>query len=145
MRADALFILSYSTAGADVVSLCREGLLDSDARVRGAALQVLADIANHHPELPIALERVLPRLDDPSATVRGKAMGLLVPLAEREAYGAVMLSAAPRLVALLKLTQPESSVLAYTLVGMLSKKHYDRLDLPSWESWAKKAAKGRLF
>ncbi len=142
-RADALFVLSYSPSGLEVASLCHDALLDPDARVRGAALQVLADLANHHPELAIALDHILPRLDDPSAGVRGKAMGLLVPLAEREAYRQVMLKAAPRMAALLRMSQPESRDLAFTLLGLLSKKSYDRQDYLSWDSWAAKAAKGK--
>ena len=141
-RSAALFVLSYSTSGAEVVGLCREALTDPDARVRGAALQILAD-ASVHPELPIALDRVLPRLDDPSAAVRGKTMGLLVPLAGREAYRRVMLPAAPRLAALLRLSQPESRDLAFTLLGILSKKNYDRQDFSAWDAWAAKAAAGK--
>jgi hypothetical protein len=142
-RAAALFVLSYSEAGLDVVGFCHEALSDSDPDVRGAALQILADVANHHSEFPIALNRVLPRLDDPSSAVRGKAMGLLVPLAERDAYRADMLPSAPRLAALLKLSQPESRGLAFTLLGILSKKNFDREDYASWDAWAAKAAAGK--
>jgi hypothetical protein len=143
IRSAALFVLSYSTSSKDVLDLCHEALSDSDSRVRGAALQILADIANHHPELPIALDRVLPRLDDPSAAVRGKTMGLLVPLAERPAYQGAMETTALRLVALLKLSQPESRDLAFTLVQMLSKKVYPRDDFASWDAWAAKPASAR--
>jgi len=142
-RAAALFVLSYSTAGADVTALCHESLSDPDPSVRGAALQILADVANHHPELAIALDRVLPRLDDPSFSVRGKAMGLLVPLADRQAYRPGMMAAAPRLTELLRLNQPESRDLAFTLLGILSKKSFDRQDYASWDAWAAKAAAGR--
>ncbi len=142
-RADALFVLSYSTSGREVVSLCRAGLSDPDARVRGAALQILADVAIHHRELPIALEAVLPRLDDPSSSVRGKAMGLLVPLSDRDAYRQVMLSSAPRLAELMKLSYPESRDLAYTLLRILSKQDWDRTASSAWEAWAARAAAGK--
>lgn len=142
-RAAALFVLSYSTSGAEVLSLCQEALTDPDSSVRGAALQILADVANRHPELTIALNRVLPRLDDPSFSVRGKAMGLLVPLADREAYRSYLLASAPRLVDLLRLAQPESRDLAFTLLGIISKKSFDRGDYDSWRAWAEKAAAGK--
>ena len=142
-RAAALFVLSYSTSGADVVELCREALADPDSSARGAALQILADVANRRPELTIALDRVLPRLDDPAFSVRGKAMGLLVPLAARDAYRSAMIPAAPRLVALLRLAQPESRDLAFTLLGILSKRSYDRRDDASWDAWAAQAAAGK--
>lgn len=136
LRADALFVLSYRAGQQEVIGLCQEALADSDARVRGAALQILADIANRNPGAPIGLEKILPRLDDPSGAVRGKTMGLLVPLAEREADRAVMLSAAPRLAALLRLSQPESRDLAFTLLGILSRKNFDRQDYAAWDAWA---------
>jgi hypothetical protein len=142
-RSAALFVLSYSTSGADVVGLCREALADADSSVRGAALQILADVANRHPDLAIALNLVLPRLDDPAFSVRGKAMGLLVPLAEREAYRQDMMRAAPRIAALLRIAQPESRDLAFTLLGILSRKNYDREDYASWDAWAAKAADGK--
>jgi hypothetical protein len=142
-RADALFVLSYGTDGRALVALCRGALKDPDARVRGAALQILADVANNHARIPIALEDVLPRLDDPDVSVRVKTMGLLVPLAGRPGYRAVMMTAAPRLAALAGVEQPETSDLAYTLLGMLSGKDYPRDDLAAWRKWAKLAARSR--
>jgi hypothetical protein len=142
-RSAALFVLSYSTSGADVVELCHEALSDPDSSVRGAALQILADVANRHADRIIAMDKVLPCLDDPAFNVRGKAMGLLVPLAERDGYREVVMRASPRLVALLRLTQPESHDLAFTLLGILSKKSYDRQDYASWDAWAAKAAAGK--
>lgn len=143
-RAAALFVLSYSTSGEEVTALCGEALSDPDAAVRGAALQILADVANRHPTLPISLDRVLPRLDDPVFSVRGKAMGLLVPLADRDEYRPGMLPAAPRLAQLLRLNQPESRDLAFTLLGILSRKTFDRQDYAAWDAWAAKAAAGKL-
>ena len=70
-------------------------------------------------------------------------MGLLVPLAEREGYREVVMREAPRIVALLRLVQPESHDLAFTLLGILSKKSYDRQDYASWDAWAAKAAAGK--
>jgi hypothetical protein len=67
-------------------------------------------------------------------------MGLLVPLAERDAYRQVMMSGAPRMAALLKLSLPESRDLAFTLLGILSKKNFDRQDYDSWDAWAAAAA-----
>lgn len=142
-RASALYALSYAKAGEQVVEDCLRGLKDGDGRVRGAALQILADVANHKKDLKIDLDRVLPALDDPLGEVRAKVMGLLVALSDDEDQRSKLLSAAPRLVALLKLKQPESSDLAYTVLGLVSKKDLDRRDLPAWEKWASAAASGK--
>lgn len=142
-RAAALYALSYAKAGEQVVEDSLRALKDSDGRVRAAALQILADVANHHDDLRIDLDRVLPALDDPLGEVRAKVMGLLVAMSDDKAQRPKLLSAAPRLVALLKLRQPESSDLAYTVLGLVSKKDIDRRDLPSWEKWAAAAAAGK--
>ena len=142
-RAAALFVLSYLRAGEKVTRLCREALSDPDARVRGAALQILADIVNNHPDVEIDLDPVLRRLDDPAAGVRGKAMGLLVPLAEKKGYRKKMLTAAPRLAVLTRMEQPESRDLSFTLLGLLSRKNWDRLNFAAWDAWAAKAAAGK--
>jgi HEAT repeat protein len=142
-RASALYALSYAKAGEQVVEDCLRALKDPDGRVRGAALQILADIANHRKELKIDLDRVTPALDDPQGDVRGKVMGLLVGLSDDRGQRPKLLAAAPRLVALLKLKQPESSDLAYTVLGLVSKKDLDRRDLPAWEKWAAAAASGK--
>jgi hypothetical protein len=70
-------------------------------------------------------------------------MGLMVPLSDRPVYREVMLKAAPRLAALLKLSQPESRDLAYTLLEILSKKNFGNQDYAAWDAWAEKAAGGR--
>lgn len=142
-RSDALFVLSYLPNGRDVAGLCHEALQDSDPKVRGAALQILADLAARHSEIPLALDRILPRLDDPISAVRGKTMGLLVPLFERDAYRQVAMGSAPRLAALLRVQHPESRDLAFTLLGILSKKSFDKQDFASWDAWAAKAAVGK--
>jgi hypothetical protein len=142
-RTAALYALSYAKAGEQVVEDSLRALKDPDGRVRGAALQVLADIANHRKELKIDLDRVLPALDDPLGEVRAKVMGLLVALSDDKEQRPKLLSAAPRLVALLKLKQPESADLAFTVLGLVSKKDLDRRDLPAWEKWAAAAAAGK--
>lgn len=142
-RAAALFVLSYGAKGEKVVDYCLSALKDSSPAVRGAALQILADIVNHHPDYHVPIEKVLPLLDDPSGAVRGKAMGLLVPMVGDEGRRKATLAYAPRLVDLLKLSQPDNHDLAFTLLGLVSKKPFPQKDFVSWESWAAKAAAGK--
>lgn len=142
-RASALYALSYSKSGEALVEDCLRALKDPDGAVRVAALQILADIANSRKELKIDLARVLPALDDPLGTVRVKVLGLLVALSGDKSQRARLLAAAPRLAELLKLRQPDSSELAFTVLGLVSRKDYDRRDLQSWDRWAAGAAMGR--
>lgn len=139
-RAAALFVLSYGVRGEKVLESCFASLKDPSAVVRGAGLQILADIINHHKDLPVDAGRVLPLLDDPDSSVRRKTLGLLVPLATVPEQREKMLATAPRLVALLKLTEPGSHDLAFTVLSQLAQKSFGRRDYASWEKWAAESA-----
>lgn len=141
-RAAAVLVLSYGSRPEKVIEAAQLALKDSSHLVRGAGLQILADIANHRKDLRIDLDKILPLLDDPVSAVRGKAMGLLVPMTDDKAAFKRMMFSAPRLVALLKLRQPDNHDLAFTLLGMLSRQSYDGRDYAKWEAWASRAAAG---
>lgn len=141
-RSAAVFVLSYCSRGEKVIETCLSALKDPSAVVRGAGLQVLADVINHRRDLPIDPERITALLDDPSGSVRRKALGLLVPMTGDDKQRKKILPAAPRLVALLKLTEPGAHDLAYTVIGRLSKKSFDHRDYASWEKWAKESNEG---
>jgi|CXWL01.1.fsa_nt_gi hypothetical protein len=143
-RAAALFVLSYGTRGEKVVEACHGALRDPSSAVRGAALQILADVVNHRKDLRVDVEKILPLLDDPVDVVRGKTMGLLVPMVDNEPQRRKMMAAAPRLVDLLKLKQPDNHDLAFTVLGLISRKSINRRDYKGWQEWADKAAAGKI-
>ncbi|MBI3289390.1 MAG: hypothetical protein HYZ74_07725 [Elusimicrobia bacterium] len=142
-RASALFVLSYGTNGEKVVAACMAALKDPAPGVRGAALQILADVVNHRKDLRVDVERIAPLLDDPVGVVRGKTMGLLVPMTDDESQRKKLMASAPRLVALLRLHQPDNHDLAFTVLGMLSRSSFDAHDYAKWEAWAQRAAAGK--
>ena len=141
-RAAALFVLSYGPRGEKVIESCLAGLKDPSSTVRGAALQILADIINHRKDLRVDADAVVPLLDDPSASARGKTLGLLVPLVDDKAQRKKLLAAVPRLIEILKLAEPESHDLSYTVLGQLSQKSFDRRDYASWQKWGVEATEG---
>lgn len=141
-RAAALFVLSYGTNGEKVVGFCLAALKDPSSSVRGAGLNILADIINHRKDLRVDADLIIPLIDDPSVSVRGKTLGLLVPLVDAATQRKKILTAAPRLLDILKLAEPGSHDLAYTVLGQLSKKAYDRRDFPSWEKWVSENTEG---
>ena len=141
-RAAALFVLSYGTRGEKVIESCLSALKDPSPVVRGAGLQILADIINHRKDLRVDADAIVPLLDDPSGSARSKTLGLLVPMVDDEKSRGKILSASPRLVDILKLSEPGSHDLAYTVLGQLSKKTYDRRDYASWEKWVLENAEG---
>lgn len=141
-RAAALFVLSYGPRGEKVLESCRNALKDSSPVVRGAALQILADVINHRKDLPVSADDVMPLLDDPSVSVRGKTLGLLVPLADDPVQRKKLMAVVPRLVDMLKLSEPSAGDLAYTVLGQLSQKSLDRRDFAGWETWARESSEG---
>lgn len=141
-RAAALFVLSYGPRGEKVIESSLAALKDPSAHVRGAGLQILADIINHRKDLRVPADAIVPLLDDPSGSVRGKTLGLLVPMVDDEGQRAKILAAAPRLIDILRLKEPGSHDLAYTVLGQLSKKSFDRRDYASWEKWAMDSTEG---
>ena len=141
-RAAALFVLSYGPRGEKVLALCLAALKDPSAVVRGAALQILADVVNHRKDLPVDADRITPLVDDPSGSVRRKTLGLLVPMVADDNQRRKILAAVPRLLDILRLSEPGSRDLAYTVLGQLSKKTFDKRDYASWEKWAAENVEG---
>jgi len=141
-RAAAVFVLSYGSRGEKVIETCLSALKDPSAVVRGAGLQVLADVVNHRKDLSVDAERITPLLDDPNGSVRRKALGLLVPMTSDDKQRKKVLAAAPRLVDLLRLSEPGAHDLAFTVLGRLSKKSFDQRDYASWAKWAKESNEG---
>lgn len=141
-RAAALFVLSYGSRGEKVLESCLGALKDPSPSVRGASLQILADIVNHRKDLRVDAEKIVPLVDDPSGSVRRKTLGLLVPMVADGDQRAKIMSAVPRLLDILKLSEPGSHDLAYTVLGQLSRKAFDHRDYANWEKWAADSVEG---
>jgi hypothetical protein len=135
-RAAALYVLAYSTSGRVVADQMVSALWDPSPEVRGAALQVLADVALYHPEITIEAPKVIAALDFPTTLERARALAVIVGLSHNPTYLPYVLTrATPHLLALLKLQEPSNHDLAFTLLTTLSKESYGRRDYKSWEAW----------
>lgn len=140
-RAKAVYLLSYVPEGKATADLMLSALTDPDAGVRGAALEVLSDIATHHRDVFIESQKLIPALDFPSTTDRVKALAVLVGLTENPDHRPYLISrASRRLIELLKQEQPSVHDLAYTVLSLLSKETYHRRDYDGWKKWADRAA-----
>ncbi|MBI4678756.1 MAG: hypothetical protein HY748_14345 [Elusimicrobia bacterium] len=135
-RSAAMYLLSYLPGGAEVVGIALKTLEDPDAGVRGAALQVLSDIAVYRKDVPIDIAKISPALDYPTTSDRSKALGVLIGLADNPGNeGALRKNPPRRVLDLLKLKQPVCHDSAYTFLVMLTKETHDRMDFASWEKW----------
>ncbi|MFA6317356.1 MAG: HEAT repeat domain-containing protein [Elusimicrobiota bacterium] len=143
-RANAMYLLSYLTDGAEVVELAFKALSDPDAGVRTAALQVLADVTTYHKDLPIEPSRLYPVLDYPSTTDRSRALGVLIGLADNPKYQETLRrNPPPRILDLLKMRQPVIHDSAFAFLVLLSREGFGRLDHAGWEQWLANPPKKR--
>ncbi len=135
-RVAAVYLLAYLPSGKDVVEIAIDSLADPDESVRGAGLQVLADMGVYHKEVYFDISRVIKALDFPTTGDRGKAMAVLIGVAEDPARkGSIIALGGDHLIRLLKLKQPINHDMAYTLLILLSKESHNRRDYKSWEAW----------
>lgn len=142
-RAAAVFVLSYLPDGNAVASIAANALGDASAEVRGAALVILSDLALYHKSVLIDMAKLLPVLDYPTVSDRGKALSVLVGLVDNKAYRPLILQRAlPPLLALLRLNQPNNHDLAFTVLSTLSQESYGRRDYEAWRKWAERQASG---
>jgi len=135
-RAAAIYVLSYVVDGANLAHLMLSALDDPDEKPRAAALQVLSALAVDHKDISLDLGRLAAVLDYPTVSDRSKALEVMLAKAgDPAARSTVISQVVPRLLPLLKLTQPVNHDPAFTILTMLSGESYDRRDYASWEKW----------
>lgn len=135
-RAAAVYLLSYVPEPNTALGAAYSALLDPDETVRAAGLQVLADVAVYHKDVPLDLGKIIPVLDYPGTLDRSRALEVLSGVADNEGYRESLIRrAGPRILALLQLNQPANHDRAFTLLVILSKESFDRRDFKAWEAW----------
>lgn len=135
-RAAALYLISYSSDAAAAVEFLQSRLADPSEDARAAALQVLADVALYRKGQFVDAARLIPALDFPTVSDRGKAMSVIVGLIDNPTYKTYIAArAGPYLLELLKLKNPANHDLAYTLLSVLSQENHDRRDYAAWTKW----------
>ena len=112
---------------------------DPSSSVRNNALRVLAFIALKQDSVSIPIEPVLRALDYPATSDRNKAAGVLLGLAGRPENREAILSAAPVLLRLLRLEQPNNHDSAYRILQELSGEDFGERDYDSWEAWVEQS------
>ena len=142
-RAAAAFVLAHMQDAGELVEILMPSVQDPSSSVRNSALRVLAFIANGQDSVPIPVEPVLRALDYPEGSDRNKAAWLLAGLAGRPEYREAILSAAPVLLRLLRLEQPNNHLPAYGILQELSGKDFGERDYDSWEAWVEEQVSKR--
>jgi hypothetical protein len=138
-RAAAVYLLAYATDGEALVRAMVGAFRDGDDLVRNNAMRVVAEIALHHPELDVPLEPVLEALEYPATLDRNKAAAILAWLLERPGAAPLQAAsarrAAPTLLAMLRLAQPNNHDFAYDILKAISGQRFGEHDHAAWEAW----------
>ena len=134
-RAAAAFVLAHMEDAGELVETLLLSVSDPSSSVRNNVLRVLAFIANGQDSIPIPVEPVLEALDYPSTSDRNKAAFVLAGLSGRPEYREAILSAAPVLLRLLRLDQPNNHDPAYQILRKVSGEEFGERDYAAWEVW----------
>ncbi len=138
-RAIAAFLLAHIADGTELVALMVPAIRDPDVLVRNNAMRVLAEIALHHPEIPVPLAPVLAALDFPATLDRNKALAIVAGLVGADGgarlHRQVIRAHGETLLALLRLQQPNNHDWAYTILKTVSGKTFADTDHAAWASW----------
>lgn len=138
-RANALFVLAHMKDAAHMIDVLTPSIRDADGTVRNNALRVLMMITLKHPDLPLPVDAILPRLDDPNSAVRDKAAYVVAEMAKRPQYRAAIIAQLPTVLALLHLEQENNHDPAYQILKNLSGLSYGDRDYALWEKWGSTA------
>jgi hypothetical protein len=138
-RAQAIFLLGFTSDGARLVREITPACRDENANVRNNAMRVFAVMAQNHSEVELPLAPVLDMLDFPATTDRNKAAAVLSALSKkRELAPEIRRRCGQTLVAMLRLKQPNNHDYALMILRELRGEKAAPLaadDYAGWEAW----------
>ncbi len=139
-RAAAAFVLAYTVDGQELADVLAGGIDDCSGEVRNNVLRVYAQIARDHPEIQLPVEQIMRVFHFPQTTDRNKAAAVVYGLiSQKESlarYRKILLKeAAPVLLKMLQLKQPNNSDWAYEIFKRLSGLDIPRSNIAGWGKW----------
>jgi hypothetical protein len=143
-RAAALYLLSYLDDGSKVAEYAARGLFDDSSTVREAATAVFSDLTVYHKDVPVPVQKVTRLIDSPYPEDRGRALALVLSLADNPDYESFIISTvADEIVKLLRVKNSANKEMAHTVLTILSGEVYPVDDYDAWENWLWKTRKER--
>ena len=141
-RAKAALLLAHTEDVREVADHMLRAMSDPSSAVRNNAMRVLAYLTSAPRNVDVLVEPFIEAIDFPSTTDRNKALAVLNNLAARPGNKTeIAQQAAARLVALLRLEQPNNHQFAYFILKQVSGEAYGERDYASWERWASNQAR----
>ena len=142
-RAAAAFLLGHFKDPHEIISLLMLHANDRDSGVRNNVMRVIAATMfrakiDHIDVLPF-----LDLLASPETTDRNKALGILAKAADSQDEKKIIIQkGGEKLLAILKLKQPNNHDIAYLILKKISGKDFGDTNLAAWKKWLESAQIG---
>lgn len=135
-RGMAAFLLAHIEDGNELVRVLLPSVRDPSNFVRNNVMRVLIFVAKDHPEIDVPIQPILKAIDYPDVSDRNKSLYVLDGLADRKGSREILIrEAGPKLLRILRLTQPNNHDPAYSILKKISGKDLGDRDYPAWEVW----------
>lgn len=141
-RIAAVFLVGNLNDPQEIISLLNKYVMDSDEGVRNAVMRVIAETMRKAKIDEINVKPFLELLDSPHFTDRNKALYVLFNASNSTTAKKIIIrDGSKRLIALLKLKQPNNHTPAYGLLKSITGKDFGSENIDAWEKWLAKMNK----
>ncbi len=135
-RAAAAFLVAHFHDPHEIVSLLSPHVADKDEGVRNNVMRVIGETIAKAKINNVNMEPFLDALDSPYTSDRNKALLVLLNGANSKASRDIILQkGSNRLIALMRLKQPNNHQTAYLILKKISGKDFGSGNLSAWNTW----------
>ena len=139
-RAAAAFLVAHFNNPHEIISVLSAHVDDTDSGVRNNVMRVIGGTMEKSKLKDINVRPFLKALDSPYVTDRNKALWVLSEsLGHRSSDSFILNHGGGKLLALLRLKQPNNHDLAYFILRKLSGKDFGSTNVAAWEKWVSSA------
>ncbi len=135
-RAAAAFLVGHFSDPREIIKVLSVHVNDRDDGVRNNVMRVIGTTILKAKISDIDPRPFLDALDSPYTTDRNKALGILSVTSDMpSAHQLILKEGGQRLLALLRLKQPNNHDFAYLILKKLSHKDFGSTNVAAWEAW----------
>jgi len=141
-KAAAVFLVGHFKDPNEIVNLLTPLINNKVSDVRNNAMRVIAQTIAKGKLLYINLLPFIDALDSPYDTDRNKALAVInLTMGVPSQRHVVIDNAKEKLLALLRLNQPNNGDIAYDILKRISGKNFGRRDYFAWQNWIENSSK----
>ena len=135
-RGAAIFLIGHFTNPHEIMNILLPYVNDNNSLVRNNAIRVISETMRSAHITDVDLLPFITLLDSPYETDRNKSLLVLLTVASTQsAQSTIIHHGSDKLLALLKLKQPNNHELVYLILKTMSGKQYGEYDISAWQKW----------